>query len=126
MDRHTGGNGKAMPGSDSTMVPSGMERFTGMKRTGLARKSSSSSGSLKTDSARDLLRSRYVLCVRNEEYPASLERLKLYRRVADAQSERHGLIRVIDESGEDYLYPLDFFRAIEIPKPVRRILSRTS
>jgi hypothetical protein len=96
-----------------------------MKRTGLARKSSSSSGSLKTESARHLPRSRYVLCVRNEEYPASLEKLKLYRRIADVQSERHGLIRVIDESGEDYLYPGDFFRAIEIPKPVRRILSRT-
>ena len=84
-----------------------------MKRTGLARKSSSSSGSLKTDSARDLLRSRYVLCVRNEEYPASLERLKLYRRVADAQSERHGLIRVIDESGEDYLYPANYFQPLD-------------
>jgi hypothetical protein len=97
-----------------------------MKRTGLARKSSSSSGSLKTDSARHLPRSRYVLCVRNDEYPASLERLKLYRRIADARSERHGLIRVVDESGEDYLYPADFFRAIAIPKPVRRILSRTN
>jgi|SRR5437763_11726740 len=107
------------------MVPSGTERFTGMKRTGLARKSSSSSGSLKTDSAKHLPRSGYVLCVRNEEYPASLEKLKLYRRIADAQSERHGLIRVIDESGEDYLYPGDFFRAIDIPKPVRRMLSRT-
>ncbi len=95
-----------------------------MKRAGLARTSSSSSGSLKTDSARRLSRSRYVLCVWNEEYPASLERLKLYRRIADAQSERHGLIRVIDESREDYLYPRNFFRAIEIPKPVRRMLSR--
>src|SRR5439155_3264841 len=98
------------------MVPSGTERFTGMKRTGMARKSSSSSGSLKTDSAKHLPRSGYVLCVRNEEYPASLEKLKLYRRIADAQSERHGLIRVIDESGEDYLYPGDFFRAIDISK----------
>jgi hypothetical protein len=62
--------------------------------------------------------------VRNEEYPASLERLKIYRRIADSQSERHGLIRVIDESGEDYLYPGDFFKAIAIPKPIRRILSR--
>jgi hypothetical protein len=99
------------------MVPSGVERFTGMKRRGLARK--------RSDSAKHLPRSRYVLCVRNEEYSASLEKLKLYRRIADAHSERHGLIRVIDESGEGYVYPVDFFRAIEIPKPVRRILSRT-
>jgi hypothetical protein len=66
------------------------------------------------------------LRVRTEKYPASLEKLTLYRRIADAQSERHGLIRVIDESGEDYLYPGDLFRTIEIPKPVRRILSRTN
>jgi hypothetical protein len=106
------------------MVPSVVERFTGMKRTALARKNSSSSGSLKTDATRPVPRSRYVLCVRNEGYPASLEKLKIYRRIADNQSERHGLIRVIDESGEDYLYPGDFFKAIAIPKPIRRILSR--
>jgi hypothetical protein len=95
-----------------------------MKRTASARKNSSSSGSLKTDATRPVPRSRYVLCVRNEGYPASLEKLKIYRRIADNQSERHGLIRVIDESGEDYLYPGDFFKAIAIPKPIRRILSR--
>lgn len=95
-----------------------------MKRTALARKNSSSGRSLKTNSTSHVPRSRYVLCVRNGEYPASLERLKIYRRIADSQSERHGLIRVIDESGEDYLYPGDFFKAIAIPKPIRRILSR--
>lgn len=95
-----------------------------MRRTASARKNSSSNGSLRTDSTRHVPRSRYVLCVRNEEYPASLERLKIYRRIADCQSERRGLIRVIDESGEDYLYPGDFFKAIAIPKPIRRLLSR--
>lgn len=95
-----------------------------MRRTASARKNSSSNDSLGTDSTRrHVPRSRYVLCVRNEEYPASLERLKIYRRIADGQSERHGLIRVIDESGEDYLYPGDFFKAIVIPKPIRRLLS---
>ena len=97
-----------------------------MKRTGLARKSSSSSGSLKTDSAKHLPRSGYVLCVRNEEYPASLEKLKLYRRIADAQSERHGLIRVIDESGEDYLYPESYFVPIELPQAAARVFGRAS
>ena len=93
-----------------------------MKRTGLARKSSSSSGSLKTDSAKHLPRSGYVLCVRNEEYPASLEKLKLYRRIADAQSERHGLIRVIDESGEEYLYPQEHF--VEIKELMQATFNR--
>ena len=88
------------------MVLLGVERSTGMKRTA------------------HLPRSGYVLCVRNENYPASLDRRKLYRRLADTRSEKHRLIRVIDESGEDYLYPADFFTSIAIPKGVRRILSR--
>ena len=108
------------------MVLWGVERSTGMKRTPLARKNSSSSGSLKTDPPGHLLRSGYVLCVRNEKYPASLERRKLYRRIPDSRSEQHGLIRIIDESGEDYLYPADFFTSIPILKRVRRILSRTT
>jgi hypothetical protein len=49
------------------------------------------------------------LCARNEKYAASLERGKLDRRIPDSLSQRRGLIRVIDESGVDYLYPGDFF-----------------
>ena len=97
-----------------------------MKRAALAKKNSSSSGSVKTESTAHLPRSGYVLCVRNENYPASLERRKLYRRLPDTRSEKHGLIRIIDESGEDYLYPADFFTSIPIPKRVRRILSRAN
>jgi hypothetical protein len=52
---------------------------------------------------------RFVLCVRNEDYPADLELQKVYRVLADERaSERHQL-RVIDESGEDYLYPEEYF-----------------
>ena len=72
-----------------------------------------------------LPRSEYVLCVRNEKYPASLERRKLYRRIPDSRSEQHGLGRIIDESGEDDLYPARFFTSIPISKRVDRILSRT-
>lgn len=54
-------------------------------------------------------KSRYVLCVKNESYEASLERRKVYRAVRDLKAEHHGLGRVIDESGEDYLFPADFF-----------------
>jgi hypothetical protein len=50
-----------------------------------------------------------VICVRNEDYPASLERRKIYEAIPDKAAEKHSQIRVIDESGEDYLYPQDYF-----------------
>ena len=46
---------------------------------------------------------RFVVCIRNTGYPAALELRKIYEALPDAASEAHGLIRVIDESGEDYL-----------------------
>jgi hypothetical protein len=52
---------------------------------------------------------RFVLCVRNEGYPAGLELRKVYRVLADEQASRLHQLRVIDESGEDYLYPEEFF-----------------
>ena len=66
----------------------------------------------------------YVLCVSNKKYPASLEARKIYECVADPQAEAHGQIRVIDESGEDYLYPQDLFLPIEIPKEATRAFAR--
>jgi hypothetical protein len=61
-----------------------------------------------------------VVCVNNEEYPASLERRKIYVALRDAGAEKHGLLRIIDESGEDYLYPKSLFRAIALPIAVKR------
>jgi hypothetical protein len=49
---------------------------------------------------------QFAVCVNNTEYPASLERHKIYRVLPDEEAARDGDIRVIDESGEDYLYPL--------------------
>jgi len=63
---------------------------------------------------------RFVVCVENAEYPASLELRKIYESIPDAEGARLGLIRVIDESGEDYLYPKALFRSIELPQAVRR------
>ena len=60
-------------------------------------------------------RDRFVLCIRNDSYEASLETRKIYRLVEDANAEAKALVRVIDESGEDYLYPADFFVPIEVP-----------
>ena len=59
---------------------------------------------------------RYLICVKNAGYEASLERRKVYRALPNSKAESHGLVRVLDESGEDYLYPADFFVAIELPK----------
>ena len=68
----------------------------------------------------------YVLCVSNEKYPASLEARKIYQCVPDPQAEAHGQIRVIDESGEDYLYPRGLFIPIEIPKEAIRAFAQES
>ncbi len=66
---------------------------------------------------------RYVICVKNKGYRASLEVRKVYEALPDAGAAKHGLIRVIDESGEDYLYPVEFFVPIEIPKAAHDALS---
>ncbi len=66
---------------------------------------------------------QYVICVNNEDYPASLEVRKVYRVVPDPEAESHQLIRVIDESGEDYLYPMVYFAYIELPQKVVNLLA---
>ena len=68
----------------------------------------------------------YVLCVSNEKYPASPEVRKIYQFVPDPQAQAHGQIRVIDESGEDYLYPIDIFIPIEIPEEATRTFAHGS
>ena len=65
--------------------------------------------------------SRYlVICLKNDGYDVSLERRKLYVAIPDASASRHGLVRVVDESGDDYLYPSEYFASIELPTSVRR------
>jgi hypothetical protein len=63
-----------------------------------------------------------VLCLRNDGYEVSLERRKFYSTIADSDARRHGQLRVIDESGDDYLYPAEFFVAVELPQAVHRAL----
>jgi len=58
----------------------------------------------------------YVVCINNQDYPASLELRKIYRVLPDPEAESHRMIRVIDESGEDYLFPELMFAPIELPK----------
>jgi len=63
---------------------------------------------------------QFVVCVNNNGYSASLEKRKIYIALRDAEAEGHGLLRIIDESGEDYLYPKTLFRAIALPQAVKK------
>jgi hypothetical protein len=69
---------------------------------------------------------KFAVCISNEDYEASLELHKIYRVVPDDDAAVDGDIRVIDESGEDYLYPADWFVFIEIPRSLERSLSQAA
>ncbi len=66
---------------------------------------------------------RFALCVKNEGYAASLELLKLYRTLPDPGAEKHLMRRIIDESGEDYLYPRDYFVDVPLPSAAKRAVA---
>ena len=71
-------------------------------------------------------KAHYVVCLSNAGYQASLEVRKLYRTVSDDLAARSGLIRVVDESGEDYAYPASMFAAVELPEAVESALQASS
>jgi len=68
----------------------------------------------------------FVICIKNDGYPASLEPRKIYQMVPDESAEKHNLIRVVDESGDDYLYPAEFFVPIELPEAIEKALARAA
>jgi hypothetical protein len=69
---------------------------------------------------------QFAVCIDNSEYPASLELHKIYRVLPDADAARDGDLRVIDESGEDYLYPAGRFLRIDLPKAIEQVLLKAS
>jgi len=69
---------------------------------------------------------RYVLCVRNGSYRASLQPRKVYRVLENSSGEAHALLRVVDDSGEDYLFPADLFVPIELPAKARPAFARST
>lgn len=69
---------------------------------------------------------RFCICLSNDGHPASLEVRKVYRRLADADAEAEGLVRVIDESGESYLYPRTAFGDVTLEPKVARALARSA
>ena len=64
----------------------------------------------------------FVICVNNEGYDASLEPRKLYVTIPDNIAKKHNQIRVIDESGEDYLFPMNFFVSVDLPESVEKAI----
>jgi len=67
---------------------------------------------------------RFAVCVKNVDYRASLELRKLYPVLEDEFAAKHDMIRVVDESGEDYLYPSSYFVRVELPRSVELTLRK--
>jgi hypothetical protein len=67
--------------------------------------------------------SKFVVCIKNEGYQASLEPRKIYQVLPDTMAQTHGMIRVVDESGEDYLYPASYFSNIVLPQTLIKALA---
>ena len=65
------------------------------------------------------MKQKFLLCVDNEGYEASLERRKVYEKLFDKEAESRNQMRIIDESGEDYLYPSRFFAPIRLSLKTR-------
>ena len=69
------------------------------------------------------LKTQFVVCIKNEGYAASLELHKIYPVIYDSNAVEHHLIRILDESSEDYLYPADYFVPIKLPHAVKQALT---
>ena len=68
----------------------------------------------------------FVICIYNEGYEVSLEKRKFYEVLADSDAAKYHQIRVIDESGEDYLYPEGYFMEIDLPQSVEQALAEAA
>jgi hypothetical protein len=71
-------------------------------------------------------KAQFVICVNNEEYPASLQLWKVYRVLPDEKGARHKMIRVVDESGEDYLFSASYFVPVKLPQAVKSAILATA
>jgi hypothetical protein len=96
------------------MEASTARKSTGTKRTASVAKKRKSSGST--------AKRAFVVCLSNRGFSASLEVKKIYRAVPDASARRRGMLRVIDESGESYLYPAEHFGHLALPPRLVRAL----
>jgi hypothetical protein len=65
---------------------------------------------------------QFAICIKNNDYPSSLQLWKVYRVLPDEKGERHNMMRVIDESGEDYLFSASYFVPVELPQAAESAL----
>ena len=68
----------------------------------------------------------FAICIKNTNYSASLELRKIYPVISDSEAAKHDLIRIKDESGEDYLYPKSFFLKVSLLQTVQKALQKAS
>jgi len=73
-----------------------------------------------------MMNSDFVVCIRNTGYEVSLELHKIYRVLPEEDAGSEGDLRIVDESGEDYLYPATYFAPIEVPAAIRKSLLQAS
>ena len=121
----TGGgeNSRGWPWFDCEAERYAARRCTGMRRmVSAGRKSSANAMSTRPRKSRRRQAVTFAVCVENSGYPASLELHKIYRVVPDQDAAREGDLRIVDESGEDYLYPAEWFAAVEVPRRVKASL----
>jgi hypothetical protein len=95
-----------------------------MRRMGSAKKKQKSNGSSPKKKAHGV--TCFAVCVKNHDYPASLELRKIYQIVPDRESGSLGLLRIIDESGEDYLYPAAYFLPIKLSPAIQKAVRLAS
>jgi len=69
---------------------------------------------------------QFVVCIRCGDYPVSLEERKIYEILPDPEAAKHQQIRVVDESGDSYLYPEGYFIVIDLPEATRRALVKAA
>jgi hypothetical protein len=118
MDAAAGANAKVSPACAYPMVQFMSLSYTGTKQRESAARNSRSSTYFKPMTKTQA--KQLVVCVENDGYAVSLEKRKIYVALRDPAAEKHSMLRIVDESGEDYLYPKAFFRSIALPQAVRR------
>jgi hypothetical protein len=94
----------------------------GRKAHGIGEKDTKSNRSL-TDMKGD---AQFAVCISNKGYAASLEVRKIYRLIPDKAGAKHGLVRVVDEMGEDYLFPEEYFVSLRLPQAAERAVLRVT
>src|ERR1700704_5579654 len=118
MDAAVGVNAKALLSYDYPMAQPASLSYTGTRQPGSDARNSRSSTCFETMTKTQA--KQLVVCVDNDGYAVSLEKRKIYVALRDAAAEKHNMLRIVDESGEDYLYPKALFRSIALPQAVGR------